>query len=171
MTKLQEIEQEKIIHHMEDILSAITDFLEITLEYDFQIESYKTPEGEEREFIKINLFGEDESVLIGYHGKTLDNLQRLMSLSMSTALEQKVKVVLEAGNYRKNRQETLINLAQRAKEQVHETGSPIQLDPMNASERRIIHQELSSEEKITTESIGEGRNRRIVIKQASSLSD
>jgi spoIIIJ-associated protein len=90
-------------------------------------------------------------------------------MMLSTKYEELVRVVLDINEYRAKREEGLENLAKRAEQQVLETGHSMELQPMSAAERRIIHKTLSDvnegdSQQVTTESIGEGRDRRVIIK-------
>ncbi len=162
--KLSEIDSAQLTGEIEKVLGAITDFLGIELQYDYEIDAYEHKDGTERELLKIKLTGNNDSLLIGYHGKTLESLQHLVSLGLSTAFKQVVRVVIDIGNYRDKRTSTLEGLARRAGQQVEESGQEMELEPMNASDRRIIHNVLMSEGKVITESAGEGRDRRVVVK-------
>lgn len=162
--KLTELDRDELTKELEAILSDITDFLGLEMEYDFDIEAYQTPEGEERELLKVQLRGDRDSLLIGYHGQTLDRVQHLVSLALSSKFEQVVRVVLNINNYRDSREEYLVNLARRAAEQVIESGQELEMEPMKPAERRVIHNALGEDGRVETESMGEGRDRRIVIK-------
>jgi spoIIIJ-associated protein len=162
--KLTEINKDELTNELETILSHITDFLGLEMEYDYHIEEYETQDGHEREIIKVQLRGENDNVLIGYHGQTLDRVQHLISLTLSNKYEMVVRVVLNVNNYRDNREEYLMNLATRAAQQVIESGQQLAMEPMKPSERRIVHNTLSQESRVVSESEGEGRDRHIVIK-------
>lgn len=117
-------------------------------------------EGNEEEFDSPSF----DSLLIGYHGQTLERLQQLLSLGLSSAYKQLVRVSLDINGYRGKKQSSVENLARRAEQQVIETGQELELQPMSANDRRIVHQLLTTDGRVRTESIGEGRDRRIVVK-------
>jgi spoIIIJ-associated protein len=74
-----------------------------------------------------------------------------------------MRVFVDIGNYRKKREETLINLAQKLAHTVRKTGKRIELEPMNAYERRILHCALEGDRFVNTYSFGDEPNRRIVV--------
>lgn len=106
---------------------------------------------------------EDLSLLIGRRGDTLTSLQLLVALIVAKQTGQRERVVVDAQGYRERREENLRSLAQRVAQQVRRSQSPVALEPMPPNERRIIHMELADEADLTTESDGEGDQRRIVI--------
>jgi spoIIIJ-associated protein len=77
-------------------------------------------------------------------------------------------VSLDISNYRGKRQDTLENIAHRAEQTVIETGMDLEMEPMSSADRRVVHQVLSDGGKVATSSIGEGRERRIVVKPLSN---
>lgn len=110
----------------------------------------------------IELEGDGFGTIIGHRGETLDSLQYLASLAANNGGGY-FKVSLNIGDYRKKREETLINLAKRISAQVLKTGKCRTLEPMNPYERRIIHTAVQSIDGVTSLSFGEGISRRVVI--------
>lgn len=127
--------------------------------------------GEPEETITLHVEGADEeamSLLIGRRGETLRSLQFMVNLLVSRKVQKWPQVVVDVGNYRQRRQESLEGLARRMAERVRQTGRPLMLEPMGAYERRIVHLALRSDSTVYTESTGEGDNRKIVIFPAKS---
>ncbi len=113
---------------------------------------------------KIVLEGNDAlGMIIGHRGETLDALQYLASLVANENGGGYYRVVIDIGNYRERRANTLEGLAKRTAGQVLRTGRSRSLEPMNPYERRIIHTAVQNIEGVTSTSIGEGANRRVVI--------
>lgn len=110
----------------------------------------------------IILDGEGLGVVIGHRGETLDALQHLVSLAANNSGGY-FKVTLNIGDYREKREQTLVSLAQRVAEQVKRNSRNRALEPMSAYERRIIHTAVQEIEGVSSASIGEGKNRRVVI--------
>jgi len=138
------------------------------------IHAYVTPvvtrvpgqKGDVEETITLHVEGADEEamgLLIGRRGDTLRSLQFLLNLLVSRRVQKWPQLVVDVGNYRQRRQESLEGLARRMAERVRQTGRPIMLEPMAAYERRIVHLALREDKTIYTESTGEGENRKIVI--------
>lgn len=106
--------------------------------------------------------GEGLGVVIGHRGETLDALQHLVSLAANNSGGY-FKVTLNIGDYREKREETLKSLATRVADQVKRNSRNRALEPMSAYERRIIHTAVQEIEGVCSASIGEGKNRRVVI--------
>lgn len=122
--------------------------------------------GDLEETVVLHVEGADEEamgLLIGRRGETLRSLQFLLNLLVSRRTQKWPQVVVDVGNYRQRRQESLEGLARRMAERVRQSGRPITLEPMAAYERRIVHLALRDDKTIYTESSGEGENRKIVI--------
>lgn len=115
------------------------------------------------EVLRINLSGPDMGIVIGKRGETLDALQHLTSLAVNRGDKSFLKVSLDAENYREKRNVALEELAGKLANKVMRTGRNQTLEPMNAYERRIIHSALQNHETVTTYSIGQGVNRKVVI--------
>ncbi|MHC1785372.1 MAG: RNA-binding cell elongation regulator Jag/EloR [Anaerolineaceae bacterium] len=118
--------------------------------------------GEERQ-IMVNIEGDDLSILIGRRSETLNALQYISSLIVGKELEHWVPLQIDVQGYRSRRERQLKQLAHRMAEQAVHTGKRQVLEPMSASERRIIHVELSNDEQVFTESVGEEPNRKVTI--------
>lgn len=117
----------------------------------------------EGDVLKINLEGDDMGVVIGKRGETLDALQHLTSLNVNTGNGDFVKVSIDTEGYREKRVKTLENLAAKLASKVAKTKHNVTLEPMNSYERRIIHASLQDNEYVTTYSVGQSPNRKVVI--------
>ena len=113
--------------------------------------------------MQINIDGSDSAILIGYRGETMYAMQTLISTIANKNCDEKVRVLLDIGNYKEKREKTLIDLATKLAKTVERTGKTVKLEPMQAYERKIIHSALQDSEKVKTESIGEEPRRRVVI--------
>lgn len=123
----------------------------------------KEPSEEGRALIFLEITGDDLGILIGRRGQTLSSLQYLLYLMVSHQLKAHVPVTVDVAGYRERRQEALKNLAWRMAERVMATGQPVPLEPMPASERRIIHLAIQDYPGVITQSIGEGEDRKVTI--------
>ena len=101
--------------------------------------------------------------LIGRKGERLSALQHLVNLMLSRRTGQWTRVLVDVEDYRGRRERQLIDLAARAAERVEETGKMLQLEPMPALERRWIHLALRDNASVSTQSIGDEPNRRVVV--------
>ena len=111
----------------------------------------------------ITIDGENLGTIIGRRGETLDALQYLTSLVCNRAKGEFYKITLDCCGYREKREETLKELAQKIARQVLKTGRNSVLEPMNPYERRIIHSVISEIEGVSSKSVGEDPNRKVVV--------
>ena len=113
---------------------------------------------------QVHIETEETGLLIGYHGRTLESFQIMLGIIVSKKLETWVKAYVNVGDYREKREETLMHIAQRAAERAISFGHPVELPNLSPSERRVIHLTLGGDERVMTESVGEGMNRTLVVK-------
>ncbi len=115
--------------------------------------------------LTLNIHGINENLglLIGRRGETLAALQLLVNLIVSHRTHHRMRIIVDAENYRQRREENLRSLAMRVAQQVRSYRRSIALEAMPPHERRIVHIALSESKDISTESIGEGDERRVVI--------
>lgn len=113
--------------------------------------------------IKVAMNGEDINYLIGYRGEVLNSLQTIISLIANKEANEKIRVVVDIQGYRKKREKTLEDLAEKLAKTVIKTGKPVTLEPMTAYERKIIHSKLQNSTKVKTHSTGEEPYRKIII--------
>ncbi|KAB2330819.1 protein jag [Cytobacillus depressus] len=119
-------------------------------------------EGEGRN-IQFILTGEKIALLIGKRGQTLNSLQYLTQLVINRYSDQYMNVILDAEDYRKRRNDTLIQLAGRLAQKAIKTGQAITLEPMPSYERKVIHTALAENKRIKTYSSGNDPHRHLVI--------
>ncbi len=119
----------------------------------------ETPEGN----FKVVLEGPHLGALIGRRGETLDAIQQITNYTVNRGEEKRVKIHIDAENYRKKREESLQRLAVKVAEKVLKYRKNVMLEPMNAYERHVIHTALQDWDDITTYSTGTEPNRRIVV--------
>jgi spoIIIJ-associated protein len=113
--------------------------------------------------IGVNVLGRDLGMLIGRRGEHLAQLQYMVNLLVTRRLGHWTRISVDIEGYKRRREESLTGLAKRVAEQVARSGREIQLEPMPANERRIIHLALRNDDGVMTESSGEGELRRVSI--------
>ena len=121
------------------------------------------------ETTKLNVKGSDLGVLIGRRGEKLASLQHLVNLIVAKREGQWHRISVDVENYRGRREEQLRDVADRAAKRVIQSGKIIQLEPMPAIERRIVHMALLENPKVRTQSVGVEPNRRIVVLPATKV--
>lgn len=120
-----------------------------------------TEQDDESATLAIN--GENLGILIGRRGDVLDSLQYLAMLAANIEKNSFFRITVDVQGYREKRAETLRGVARRMSEKVLKYKKSFALEPMNAYERRIIHAECQKIAGVTTRSIGEGADRKIII--------
>ena len=119
---------------------------------------------EDEDAIRAVCGGHDLGMLIGRHGQTIDAIQYLASAILFRGrYDERKPVVVDAAGYRSRRQATLDALAARMAEQVSATGQRVELEPMTAVERKLVHEKLKDDPEVETTSEGTEPNRFVVI--------
>ncbi|MSQ31407.1 MAG: KH domain-containing protein, partial [Dehalococcoidia bacterium] len=117
----------------------------------------------------LDVYGEDDEtsdelgLLIGRRGETLSSLQYLVNTIVGRTGEDAPVYGIDIEGYRRRREQTLVDLAHEVAQEVRETGDVITLEPMPASERRIVHLALEQEPGVRTESVGSGDRRQVEV--------
>lgn len=117
----------------------------------------------DRPCIILDVSGEDLGILIGRRGETLSALQYITRLIVSRRTKRWANIIVDVEEYRVRRERHLKQLAQRMAERVASSHKPIALEAMPAYERRIIHLTLRDHQFVTTKSVGEGNERKVMI--------
>jgi len=111
----------------------------------------------------LEIKGDQEGILIGKHGRTLESLQMLINRMVNKRLKNAVRVVLDIDDYRKRRAESMANIACRLGEKAKRMGHSLTVGPFNSHDRRIIHLTLKEDPYLKTESLGEGELKKVKI--------
>jgi len=111
----------------------------------------------------LDVHGNDLGMLIGPRGETLNAIQFVTRMMVSHQVQQRADFVVDVQGYRQRREQALARLAERMAHKVSGQSRPISLEPMPPHERRIIHMALRDNEKVYTQSTGEGKRRRVRI--------
>ncbi len=116
----------------------------------------------------FSLEGEQMGAVIGRRGETLDAFQYITSLVVNRDEGEFLRITIDSGDYRDKREKTLVALAKRMAQNVIKTGKSATLEPMNPYERRVIHATVSTVAGVTSTSVGDEPNRRVVINPAAA---
>jgi spoIIIJ-associated protein len=159
MSEAQELEQEREDPHavLRDLLEEIVDSLGLDVEVRVE-ESDRVLTG--------SVEGEDVGLFIGRRGQTIDAVQHLAQRIVFRGGSPDFRVVIDADGYRERRAESLRTIALDAAEDALRSGEAIELDPMPASERRIVHEYLRERGDVQTHSEGEEPERYLVVEPA-----
>ena len=145
---------DELIERTKTFLIKLAGNMNMNVEVDYEINEND---------INFNIKGENVGKLIGFRGETLNAIQILMG-GLKRAGEGRYRMYLDIENYKKAREQSLVDLANKMADKAEEIERNVHLDPMSAYERRIIHSALQGRELVETESMGEGEKRHVVIK-------
>ena len=137
-------------------------FLKGLLEHMDSAAEVKVYESEKGRY-KVFLEGEKLGALIGRRGETLDAIQQLTNYAVNTGSDKRIRIQMDAENYRAKREQSLESLANKVAAKVAKYRRSVTLEPMNAYERHVIHAALQDVKGVTTYSIGTEPNRRVVV--------
>ncbi|HSI97375.1 MAG TPA: RNA-binding cell elongation regulator Jag/EloR [Gaiellaceae bacterium] len=112
--------------------------------------------------VTVTCAGADLGLLIGKHGQTIDAIQYLAN-ALARAAGQEHSVIVDAAGYRARRAASLATAARRSAQRAAATGRPVEMEPMTAVERRIVHESLKDDPEVETASEGSEPNRYVVV--------
>ncbi len=129
------------------------------LNFNLEVSSEWTDEG-----CLLNLRGDDAHLALAENGELLDAFEVLLFQIYGRQLEREHRFIVDAEGFRQSRKSELHAMARFAAEQVRKNGRPFTFGILNSTERRIIHMTLQQEEDLFTESVGDGRDRRLQVR-------
>lgn len=142
------------------IITGIVSELLSKLEVEAKVETRE----ESSDHFLVNIETKETGLLIGRHGETINSLQLLTGIILFKKLGVWVHVVLDVGGYRKMREESIKEMVGRIVGEVESSGQSVVLPYLTPLERRIVHMLLAQNERVVSESMGEGKDRRVTIK-------
>jgi len=155
----------------EEIKKTTTEFFEkLTIPINdlkvniIEKESVQESDQNRESVVEIKIRVDDPQILIGERGLTLNEIQRLLGIILNRKAEKKFYVNIDINEYKEKKIDYLKNIAKEIADEVSFTKKEKTLPPMSSYERRIIHTELADYPGVSTESQGEGPDRRVVIK-------
>jgi len=129
------------------------------MKFDLEVTSEWTDEG-----CSLNLSGRDSHFALAENGEMLDALEVVLFQAFGRELEREHRFVVDADGFRQTRKSELHAMARFAGDQVRKNARPFTFGVLNSTERRVIHLALQSEEDLITESVGDGRDRRLQVR-------
>lgn len=129
------------------------------MRFDLTVSSEWTDEG-----CLLNLSGEDAHFALAENGELLDAFEVLLFQAYGREIDREHRFVVDADGFRQSRRAELNAMARFAADQVRKSGRPFTFGVLNSTERRIIHMTLQKEEDLFTESVGDGRDRRLQVR-------
>lgn len=153
--KIEIITVQDIINYVKEVINNITTLMNI----ETNLEVRKREKN-----IEIKIFSNHNPILIGKEGRTLSSFQNIIRQIVDNQIGNEYKIILDIENYRDKKVSNLERTAKRIAREVKLSKVETKLEPMNSYERRIIHNALSKNKYVYTESVGEEPNRCVVIK-------
>lgn len=153
--EIEVIEKREVIKFIKDFLISLLKDLGFSANIEV-----KTKE----EIPNYIIYSDNDALLIGKAGKNLNALSIIVNQALKKEIKVPFKFILDVSDYKENHQKQLEILAKKVAKEVATTKVEVQLDSMNSYERRIVHNILTNNKKIYTESVGEEPNRKVVIK-------
>ncbi|WAA09536.1 RNA-binding cell elongation regulator Jag/EloR [Fervidibacillus albus] len=150
----------KVIMKIDPVEEAKQFLKDVCKQMDVDVTIVAEQEGKR---VFFSLSGEKIGNIIGKRGKTLNALQALTQIVLNRHSNQFLVAILDAENYRKRREESLIQLANNLAQKVVRERKQVSLEPMPSYERKIIHSALANDDRVTTYSVGTDPNRHLVI--------
>ena len=147
----------------EEVLETLLNMMGVMASVELCDEPFDEKDVKATAPISFNIEGDDLGILIGRRGQTLSCLQYIARLIVTCQTGTWVPIIIDVEGYKQRRYEALQSLALRMEEQVKAKGTPFDLEPMSAYERRIVHITLADSPDVTTRSMGEGEYRKVVI--------
>jgi spoIIIJ-associated protein len=145
-----------------DLLQGLLDRMDVRA--TVQVVEYRgVLDADQEAPLVLNIAGEDLGILIGRRAETLAALQYLTRLMVNHRSHRWVNLVVDVEGYKARHEEQLVRLAERMAERVVSTGRAVALEAMPARERRIVHITLRNHPQVTTQSVGEGEQRKVTI--------
>lgn len=153
---LSVIPKAEIKKQLKNFFNELSKLMNVTIESEINIT--------EDNIYNINLVTSNNSILIGKEGKTLDAIQCLLRQISQNDLQNKIKINVDISNYKYEQAKKLEKNIKNIAKEVLKTKVDTSLDPMNSYNRRIVHTIVSEFSDLETESVGEGKERHVVIK-------
>ena len=126
---------------------------------------------EDEDAIYLDIRGEDMGRIIGRRAATIDALQFMTAIIMNKKHGRRIRVLVDAGEYRKRREDSLKTMTREAIEKVKSSGKETELEPMTAAERRIVHLAAKDDPEVISYSKGERDSRRVVISPPDKMAE
>lgn len=155
IAKIEVINTNEIVNYLKDCLNEITNLMNINTNLEVR---------KREKNIEIKIFSDNNSILIGRDGRTLESLQNILRQILLKEVGDEYKIILDVENYKEKKVTNLERTARKIAREVAKTKVETKLERMNSYERRIVHNALTNNKYVYTESIGEEPNRCVVIK-------
>lgn len=150
------------VYAADDVAEFIEDYL-INLFSNLNLQASIQVSIQDNLFL-VDLDADNNAILIGRGGQSLHGINQVLRAATNATFKHRFNILVDINNYKQDRYSKVKSIARRVAKNVQRTKIDATLDPMPNDERKAVHQELSEYKNIKTESVGEGNNRRLVIK-------
>ncbi len=149
------VTKKEIIEYISEYIQNLSRCMKINIESEIL---------ESEDIFKVTIVSDQNAILIGKEGRTLNSIQLLLKQSIKNKIGLSLKINVDVANYKVKKLKNIEYQVKKIIKEVQSTKITAALDPMNSYERRFVHNLVSEYKNLTTESIGEGRDRRVTIK-------
>lgn len=160
IVKIKVISVNELIDYIKETIVEITSLMNININLEVR---------RREKNISITIFADNNSILIGKSGKTIQALQNIVRQIVLPQINNEFQIIIDVGNYKEKRINNIEYLAKKIAEEVAKTRIEAKLDSMNSYERRVVHNILSDNKYVYTESFGQEPNRYVVIKPKENI--
>ena len=157
---IEVIKKSDVIEYIKELVKDITTLMGLNINMEVK---------KREESLNITIYADNNAVLIGKNARTLNAINTIIRQSVYKEIGENFKFVLDVSEYKQKREWNLEKMAKQIAREVAKTKVEAKLDPMNSYERRIIHNTLTNNKKVYTESSGEEPNRYVVIKPKEEI--
>ena len=157
---IEVIKKSDVIEYIKELVKDITTLMGLNINMEVK---------KREESLNITIYADNNAVLIGKNARTLNALNTIIRQSVYKEIGENFKFVLDVSEYKQKREWNLEKMAKQIAREVAKTKVEAKLDPMNSYERRIVHNTLTNNKKVYTESSGEEPNRYVVIKPKEEI--
>lgn len=149
------LKKEDVKKYINEFIKNLSNLLNIDIECEILLneESYN-----------VTLVSDNNAILIGKEGKTLSAIQTILRQAIKQEASINLKINVDVGNYKLNKMKNIEYEVKKIALEVQKSKLDVSLDPMNSYERRLVHNLINEYSNLTTESIGEGKDRHVIIK-------
>ena len=147
--------KDDVDEYVKAYLKELTDLMNLKVEFETS---------KRENYIKINMISDNNAILIGKNGRTIESLQLLLKQSIQSKLGIKINIILDSNGYKEKQQKNIERLAIKLARDVIKTKVEVKMDSMNSYKRRLVHNALTDFKGVTTISEGEEPNRCVIIK-------
>lgn len=153
---LEVFKKDEILNYLKEILNDIVSKMGIDVNIEAKIRN---------DNFKLSLYSDNNAILIGKEGRTIDSLQVILKNALSNKINFRVNISLDVENYKEKQLKRIVKIAENEAMQTLKTGVEAKLDSMNSYERRLVHEKIAEIEGVYTISEGEEPNRYVVIRK------